>query len=76
MNGDRLELRVEDNGIGFDPGALQPGHYGIVGLREQAELIGAELRIDSVPNEGTVLSVSLKLSPESFNGNDSPRQGH
>jgi signal transduction histidine kinase len=76
MNGDRLELRIEDNGIGFDPGALQSGHYGIVGLREQAELIGAELRIDSVPNEGTTLSVSLRLSPESFSRNESPRQGH
>ena len=73
-NGALLELRVEDNGIGFDPNEQQPGHYGIVGLREQADLIGAELRIDSVPNEGTALSVSLRLSPESFNGNDSPRQ--
>jgi signal transduction histidine kinase len=65
-----LELRVEDNGIGFDPGALRPGHYGIVGLREQAELIGAELRIDGKPNEGTTLCVSLKLSPIAFNRTD------
>jgi signal transduction histidine kinase len=56
-NHTHLELRVEDNGIGFDPQALRPGHYGIVGLREQAELIGAELRIDSKPNEGTTLCV-------------------
>jgi signal transduction histidine kinase len=52
-----LELRVEDSGVGFDPEALEPGRYGIVGLREQAELIGAELRIDSKPNEGTTLCV-------------------
>jgi signal transduction histidine kinase len=62
-----LELRVEDDGIGFDPQALRPGHYGIVGLREQAELIGAELRIDSKPNQGTTISVSLRLSPIAFN---------
>jgi signal transduction histidine kinase len=62
-----LELRIEDNGIGFDPDASRPGHFGIVGLREQAELIGAELRIDSKPNEGTRLSVSLRLSPIAFN---------
>jgi signal transduction histidine kinase len=65
-----LELRVEDNGIGFDPEAARPGHFGIVGLREQAELIGAELRIDSTPNEGTTLCVSLKLSPIAFNRTD------
>jgi signal transduction histidine kinase len=65
-----LELRIEDNGIGFDPDALRPGHYGIVGLREQAELIGAELRIDSKPNAGTTFRLSLRLSPIAFNGAD------
>ena len=65
-----LELRIEDNGIGFDPQALRPGHYGIVGLREQADLIGAELRIDSKPNVGTTLRVSLSLSPIVFNRTD------
>jgi signal transduction histidine kinase len=61
-----LELRIEDNGVGFDPGELRPGHYGIVGLREQAALIGAELHIDSKPNEGTSLCVTLRLSPIVF----------
>jgi signal transduction histidine kinase len=61
-----LELRIEDNGIGFNPGAHRTGHFGIVGLREQAELIGAELRIDSQPNVGTKISVSLRLSPMAF----------
>jgi len=63
----RLELRIEDNGIGFDPQTTRPGHYGITGLREQAELMGAELRIDSKPNEGTIVCVSLPLSPVAFN---------
>jgi signal transduction histidine kinase len=65
-NDAHLVLRIEDNGIGFDPQALRPGHYGIVGLREQAELIGAELRIDSKPAEGTTLCVSWRLSPMAF----------
>jgi signal transduction histidine kinase len=69
-DGSHLELRVEDNGIGFDPGALRPGHYGILGLREQAELIGAELRIASKPNEGTTICISLSLSPIAFNRTD------
>jgi signal transduction histidine kinase len=62
----RLELCIEDNGVGFDPKEQRPGHYGIVGLREQAELIGAELFIDSRPNQGTNLRVSLRLSPIVF----------
>jgi signal transduction histidine kinase len=61
-----LELRIEDNGIGFDPQQSRPGHYGIVGLREQAELIGAQLNIDSVPGQGTTLRIVLRLPPMVF----------
>jgi len=62
----QLELRIEDNGIGFDAQAQRPGHYGIVGLREQAELIGAKLSIDSGPNQGTKLTVTLPMAPIAF----------
>lgn len=64
--GSRLELSIEDNGIGFDSRLHRPDHYGLVGLREQADLIGAELNIDSKPGEGTRLTVSLRLSPIPF----------
>jgi signal transduction histidine kinase len=64
--GTHLELCIEDNGIGFDPRAHLPDHYGIIGLREQADLIGAELKIDSTPGEGTKLAVLLRLSPIPF----------
>lgn len=69
---DTLELRIEDDGIGFDPFEVSPGHYGLVGLREQAHLIGAELRIDSKPNRGTNVLVSLHLAPTVFNPLDKP----
>jgi signal transduction histidine kinase len=59
-----LELKIEDDGVGFDPQATHPGHYGLVGLREQARLIGAELRIDSKRDEGTTLWLSLRIAPE------------
>jgi signal transduction histidine kinase len=61
-----LELLIEDNGIGFDSNAVMPDHFGIVGIREQADLIGAEVRIDSVRNQGTTVLVSLPLSPVAF----------
>ena len=64
--GTHLELRIEDDGVGFDPAAHRPGHFGIVGLREQAELIGAELRIESRSGEGTKFIVSWRVSPVAF----------
>ncbi len=64
--GTQLRLQIEDDGVGFDPQGSSPGHYGIVGLREQAELIGAELCIDSSPGRGTKLTLSLPLSPVAF----------
>jgi signal transduction histidine kinase len=61
-----LELRIEDNGIGFDPLQIPPGHFGIVGLREQADLIGAQLDIQSKPEGGTRVRVVLGLLPAIF----------
>ncbi|HXQ30488.1 MAG TPA: histidine kinase [Steroidobacteraceae bacterium] len=63
-HGTHLELRIEDNGIGFDPHEPYPGHFGLVGLREQAQLIGADLKIESAPNRGTTLTMSLRMTPE------------
>jgi signal transduction histidine kinase len=60
-----FELRIADNGIGFDPCASRPGHYGLVGLREQAEFIGADLVLDSSP-QGTRISVRWRIAPAEF----------
>ena len=64
IDGAQLKLCIEDDGVGFDPDIPRQGHYGIVGLREQAQLIGAQLRIDSAPGRGTRLTVTLRVSPE------------
>jgi signal transduction histidine kinase len=62
----QLELRVEDDGVGFDPKASRPGHFGLIGLREQAQLIGAAFEIKSAPNQGTVLRLTLRIAPEAL----------
>jgi len=46
-------LELSDDGRGFDPQAPAPGHYGLIGLHEQAQAIGARLRIDSRHGRGT-----------------------
>jgi signal transduction histidine kinase len=52
------ELRVQDDGVGFDQAAPIEG-YGLMGMRERALAFGATLSIESGPTQGT--SVSLRL---------------
>jgi signal transduction histidine kinase len=59
-----VQLEISDNGKGFvppsNPGALSKlGHYGLLGIYERAELIGAKITIDSEMNQGT--SVNLVI---------------
>ncbi len=49
---DSLELRVTDDGPGFDAHGSKPG-LGISGMRERALLCGGTLQIDSAPGAGT-----------------------
>jgi signal transduction histidine kinase len=55
-----LEIRVADDGTGFDPGAADGG-YGLVGMRERVELAGGELRIEP-GRPGTVVSARLPVA--------------
>lgn len=54
-----LSVRITDDGRGFDPDAVHPGRYGLVGIREQAELIAATLVIRSTPGQGTRLDLTI-----------------
>ena len=51
-NDHNLTLRVSDNGCGFEPEDAfvgMGGHFGLIGIRERAERIGGELRLESQP---------------------------
>jgi PAS domain S-box-containing protein len=51
-------LRIRDDGRGFDPereAEQQPGHLGLVSMRERAELAGGKFRITSTPGAGTTV---------------------
>ncbi len=56
----RVRLLVQDNGSGF-AGDREPeaGHFGLLGMRERAAHIGAELRLNSAPGHGTAVLVSM-----------------
>src|SRR5215213_1991519 len=53
-SGPALELRVRDDGRGFDTDGRRRG-LGLDGMAERARLVGGELEIDSIPGAGTEL---------------------
>jgi signal transduction histidine kinase len=63
---DTLHVSISDDGIGFDlPDRVEAltelGHFGLVGMRERAELIGAQLIVQSRPGSGTTIELHLPL---------------
>jgi signal transduction histidine kinase len=57
-----LRVLVSDDGCGMDPQVLRSGrdgHWGLSGMRERAERIGARLRVDSREANGTEVELSI-----------------
>ncbi|MCB1092266.1 MAG: sensor histidine kinase, partial [Verrucomicrobiae bacterium] len=63
-----IELRIIDDGCGFDPHGLSSERMGLKFLRDQAEFSGGELRIDSKPGSGTKVCYRLPLSRRETDG--------
>jgi signal transduction histidine kinase len=64
FEGSMFGMEIRDDGRGFagTPPDGSSGHFGLTGMRERAAGIGATLRVDSHPGEGT--TVRLVLSSE------------
>jgi signal transduction histidine kinase len=59
----RARMVVADDGVGFAVSAKPPeGHYGIQGMRERAQGLGAEFAIHSAPARGTSVELLLNLT--------------
>ena len=59
-----VTLHIKDDGVGFTllsnpAGYAASGHYGLLGLRERADLMGATLEIHTSPGEGTSVFVAM-----------------
>jgi PAS domain S-box-containing protein len=65
-SGNRIDLKIEDNGLGFDLAktiSLKPSQrgFGLASMRERAELSGADFEIVSSAGKGTVIRVQWKV---------------
>lgn len=60
---DHLLLEVRDDGAGFRPDdARKPQSLGLAGLRERAQLLQGEVRVDSRPGQGTTVAARIPLA--------------
>lgn len=59
-----LWLEIRDDGLGFSPEDVPgPSQHGLRGMRERAELIGADFQVISRPEAGTTVRVTIPLLP-------------
>jgi len=62
--GDAFQLRIGDNGIGFDPARVgKLGHQGLANTRERASRIGAAVEIESASGHGTQVTIIVGPDP-------------
>ena len=67
QDSDQVRISVEDDGQGFDPTraiAQRHEHFGLQIMRERAESVGGDLKIDSHPGQGTRISLWVPITPK------------
>jgi signal transduction histidine kinase len=59
----RLQVAVEDDGVGFMPdatGAMR-GQWGLLGMQERLAALGGEVQLESQPGRGTTVLMRVPL---------------
>ena len=62
--GHSVTMKIADNGVGIFPGCRRkPNSFGLLGIGERVSSLGGNLTVNSVPGEGTMLTVSVPVKP-------------
>ena len=63
-NNGKAQLTVTDNGVGFDPAAVdrlsERSGWGLLNIQERTKAIDGKLIIESEPGKGTRLEIEIK----------------
>lgn len=66
LGGRVVQLTVKDDGAGFDPdlvlSSTAGAKFGLLGMRERAELVGGTMTIQSAPGQGTELTFQFPVT--------------
>ena len=56
-----VRLRIDDNGVGFDPESSTENRFGLISMHERARLLGGFVEIRSDRGKGTHLEVTIPI---------------
>ena len=58
----RVMLDIADDGVGFDANETSPNkqHWGLITMRERAEVVGIAFRLESAPGTGTRITLEME----------------
>jgi two-component system, NarL family, sensor kinase len=64
--GDRVDLCIRDDGVGFKPKAtsslVRDGHFGLVAMQERVEMAGGRFHLDTRPGAGVTVRAQFRVS--------------
>ena len=64
-DGDRVDLEIRDDGVGFDPMAtstsVSDGHLGLAAMQERVEMAGGRFQVDTRPGAGVVVRAMFQV---------------
>ena len=60
----RMNLMIKDDGLGFDADTITSDHMGIAIMRERANSIGANLKLESQLGQGTTIELDWRSARE------------
>lgn len=67
---DKLLLKIEDDGIGFEQDEQKSADtFGLIGIRERVSLLEGELKINSTKGVGTSITITMPYSNDLINNN-------
>lgn len=58
---EQVSVIIRDNGKGFDPAVNKNGSFGLIGMKERIAILDGELKIESTPNEGTMIHIKVPV---------------
>ncbi|WP_377887700.1 sensor histidine kinase [Alkalihalobacillus sp. R86527] len=61
LDGDKIVVTIQDNGIGFDVNVRKDQSFGLLGMKERVGLLNGTIKVDSTPKKGTYILIRIPI---------------